>query len=306
MGWIMGEVRLSREEAAQLLQRGEAAAEAEDWALAASCYEEFLAEFPDTDFSAELWFDVALYHKFLRNWDKAYELGKKAAARAGAGEGEPAYWNLGIAATMVRDWPTAREAWTRFGITLAPGDGEIEDGFGFACVRLDPDGEAEVVWVRRICPTRGQVLSVPFGDRRFGEIVLHDGVPNGERTIADQTYPVFDELALWRPSDAATWRAQVTAPDEADMNALSEAFVAQDLALEPVDSLKFHCRCCSEGTIAADAEALVGTRDVLLAAPDEATATTVLTAWAEAGAGRAWHAIHAKADADEEDGAAAG
>src|SRR6478672_8515682 len=100
----MGEVRLSEEEAAALLARGEAAAEAEDWALAAACYEEFLAEFPDTEFSADLWFDVALYHKFLRNWDKAYELGKQAAARAGAGEQEPAYWNLGIAATMVRDW----------------------------------------------------------------------------------------------------------------------------------------------------------------------------------------------------------
>src|SRR5947208_3235374 len=83
-------------------------------------------------------------------------------------------------------------------------------------------GEAEVVWVLRICPTRGRVLSVPFTDRRFGEIVVHDGAPNGERVVDGQAFPVFDELSLWQPSDTATWRAEVTAPDEADMSALSE------------------------------------------------------------------------------------
>lgn len=296
MGWLMGEVRLSHEEAVALLERGEAAAEARDWAVAAACYEQFLAAFPDSEFSTELWFDVALYHKLLRNWDKAYELGKQAAARVGDGAGEPAYWNLGIAATMVRDWATAREAWTKFGITLAPGEGEIEDGFGVACVRLDPDGEAEVVWVQRICPTRGRVLSVPFTDRRFGEIVVHDGVPNGERRVGEHDYPVFDELALWQPSETATWRAQVTAPEEVDMRALSEAFSDRDLAMEPVDSLTFHCKCCSEGPIEAERTVVTGARDVLLAAPDEDTARDVLDAWANAGAGRAWHAIHAKAE----------
>jgi tetratricopeptide (TPR) repeat protein len=292
----MGETRLSREEAVALLERGEAAAEAHDWALAAACYEEFLADYPDSEFSPELWFDAALYHKFLRNWDKAYELGKQAAARAGDGEGEPAYWNLGIAATMLRDWATARRAWAKFGIALAPGEGEIRDGFGMACVRLDPEGDAEVVWVLRICPTRGRVLSVPFTDRRFGEIVVHDGAPNGERLVDGQAFPVFDELALWQASDTATWRAQVTAPEEADMRALSEAFTERDLAMEPVDSLKFHCECCSEGSIDVERTAISGARDVLLAAPDEATARNVLDTWAAAGAGRAWHAIHAKAE----------
>jgi tetratricopeptide (TPR) repeat protein len=292
----MGEARLTRQEVAALLERGEAAAEAQDWALAAACYEEFLAEHPDSRYSPVLWFDAALYHKFLRNWDKAYELGKQAAARAGDGEGDPVYWNLGIAATMLRDWPTAREAWSKFGIALGPGSGEIQDDFGVACVRLDPDGAAEVVWVHRICPTRGRVLSVPFTDRRFGEIVVHDGAPIGERRVGEDAFPVFDELALWRSSDTATWRAQVTAPGEADMDALSEAFAARELAMEPADSLKFHCKCCSEGSIATNRTVLTGARDVLLAAPDEVTARSVLDAWAAGGAGRAWHAIHAKAE----------
>ncbi|MFD0634235.1 hypothetical protein ACFQ9X_24475 [Catenulispora yoronensis] len=185
-----------------------------------------------------------------------------------------------------------------FGITLAPGEGEIQDGFGMACVRLDPEGDAEVVWVRRICPTRGRVLSVPFTDRRFGEIVVHDGAPNGERHVGEHSYPVFDELALWQPSDTPTWRAQLTAPDEADMRALSDAFSDHDLAMEPVDSLKFHCKCCSEGSLETDTTVLTGLRDVLLAAPDEAAAREILDTWADDGPQRAWHAIHAKAETE--------
>ena len=209
----MSRVQLSGAEAMELLQRGEDAAEVQDWPVVAACYEEFLTAFPDTPISAELWFDAALANKFLRNWPKAYELGRQAALRAGEPEGNPAWWNLGIAATMVGDWGTAREAWTNYGVPLHPGEGEIEDGFGTALVRLDPDGDAEVVWVRRICPTRARVLSVPYGERRFGEIVVHDGAPTGERRVDGHTFAVFDELALWQASTTSTWRAQVTAPD---------------------------------------------------------------------------------------------
>jgi hypothetical protein len=291
----MSRVQLSGAEAMELLQRGEDAAEVQDWPVVAVCYEEFLTAFPDTPISAELWFDAALANKFLRNWPKAYELGRQAALRAGAPEGNPAWWNLGIAATMVGDWGTAREAWTNYGVPLGPGEGEIEDGFGTALVRLDPDGDAEVVWVRRICPTRARVLSVPYGERRFGEIVVHDGAPTGERRVEAHTFAVFDELALWQGSTTPTWRAQLTAPAPEDMTALADAFDVRGLAMEPVDSVTFHCVCCSHGSLAVDDTVLAGARDVLLAAPDEQTATGVLTEWAVAGVGRAWHAIHAKA-----------
>jgi tetratricopeptide (TPR) repeat protein len=321
----MSGVQLSGAEAMELLKRGEDAAQIEDWVVVAACYEEFLGTFPDTPISAELWFDAALANKFLRNWPKAYELSRQAVLRAGEPAGNPAWWNLGIAATMVGDWATAREAWTRYGVRLAPGEGEIEDGFGTALVRLgradrvaagraaladseadaadaadatDATDSAEVVWVRRICPTRARVLSVPYGDRRFGEIVVHDGAPTGERRLGDHTYPVFDELALWQPSELATWRAQVTAPAPEDMTALTDAFHDQGLAMEPVDSLRQHCADCGHGSIYTHDThdtVLTGARDVLMAAPDEQTATTILQAWAVAGPGRAWHAIHAGA-----------
>ena len=175
---------MRKSEARELLKQARTAWEAEDWLRSAELYEQVLAHFPDEKPSAVWWYDAALAHKFLRNWQKAYELGREAAARSPRGEGDPAYWNLGIAATIQRDWVTARDAWTGFGIELPEGEGEIEGRFGNACVRLDTGGQREVVWIERLCPTRGRVVNVPVtGGRRYGEIVVHDGVPNGERIV---------------------------------------------------------------------------------------------------------------------------
>jgi hypothetical protein len=97
---------------------------------------------------------------------------ERAAALGGA-EGDPAWWNLGIAATALRRWDAARDAWRRFGIQVPDGTGELQMDLGPAPVRLDPDGRAEVVWGRRVDPARIVVINVPtpesghrWGDRR--------------------------------------------------------------------------------------------------------------------------------------------
>jgi tetratricopeptide (TPR) repeat protein len=275
-------------------ERARAAWEAEDWAASGALYEELLAACPDEPDSPAWWFDAALAYKFLRNWDKAYELGRQAAARAPRGEGDPAFWNLGIAATVLGDWATARDAWTGYGINgIPPGDGPIEADYGVACIRIDTGKGQEVVWARRICPARARILSVQYGDRRYGEIILHDGAPNGRRVSGGRDHPVFDELMLWAASDLPTWRASVVSPGEDDMEALTNGFDAAGFALEPVKGITFNCKCCSEGTIEVDGAVHTGSQDVLFAAPDEQTASRLLDAWS---AGRvetrSWRDIH--------------
>jgi hypothetical protein len=281
-----------KSEARQLIEQAYAAWDAEEWQRAADLYEQVLAHYPDETSSAEWWYDAALGHKFLRNWEKAYELGVQAAARAPRGEGDPAYWNLGIAATIRRDWATARDAWAGFGIELPAGEGEIEGGFGHACVRLDTGGEREVVWIERLCPTRGRVVNVPVsGGRRYGEIVLHDGEPNGERVIDGSTYPVFDELLLFEPSDLPTLQVTVTAGDPADLEALVDLFTDHAFGAEPASSVVFHCSCCSEGTIHKERSVHAGAQRVCLAAP-ESEARRLLDQWAgEAAIGRGWSGL---------------
>ncbi|MFD8303935.1 tetratricopeptide repeat protein [Streptomyces sp. NPDC059690] len=285
---------MHKAEARRLIDEAREAWEAEEWLRAADLYERVLEHFPDEGPSPVWWYDAALAHKFLRNWEKAYELGREAAARAPRGEGDPAYWNLGIAATIRRDWATAREAWTGFGIDLPDGDGEIMGSFGHACVRLDTDGRREVVWIERLCPTRGRVVNVPVTEgRRYGEIVVHDGEPKGERILDGVTFPVFDELLLFEASELPTLEVTVAAGEADDLRALLELFGDHGYGAEPASSVRMLCACCSEGTHQQDRSVPAGAQTVSLAAPEE-DARQLLARWAQgATAGRSWSGLSA-------------
>ncbi|MET8358627.1 tetratricopeptide repeat protein [Micromonospora sp. NPDC005171] len=258
---------MTREESRELLKAAYAAWEAEDWSLAGELLERLVRQHPDHSAAGVWWFDAALAYKFLNNWAKAYELGREAAARADRDAQEPAFWNLGIAATIMEDWATARDAWRGFGLTVPDGEGEIVADFGVAPIRL---GNGEVVWARRLCPTRARVLNVPTPEsgRRFGEVVVHDGAPNGEREVAGQTYPVFDELLLFRASTLPTTTVHVMAETPEDVRALAAFFDEHGYAAEPASGTRVLCSCCSEGSVSQDANHQVGGgQQVNLAAP---------------------------------------
>lgn len=277
-----------KDEGRELLGRAHAAWEAEEWQLAADRYEELLGGFPDTPSSAVWWYDAALAHKFLRNWDKAFSLGREAAARAPRGEGDPGFWNLGIAATVLREWAAARDAWTGFGITMPEGEGEIVGRFGMCCVRLDTDGEREVVWAARLCPTRARIVSVPVTPgRRFGEVVLHDGEPKGKRIVDEREHSVFDEILLFEPSDLPTHTLTVSAGAASDIDELEAAFADRGYGAEPASGFQLLCACCSEGSTTQTRSVHAGTQRVSVAAPPDEIPGT-LDAWAAAGPERSW------------------
>ncbi len=135
---------------------------------------------------------------------------------------------------------------------------------GSAAVRLSPEGEAEVVWGRRFDPARVEVLSIPLpsSGRRWGEVVLHDGVPHGERTTAaGHAYPVFDEIELWAPSRCPPGWSPGAATEE-DRDALEQlaadtGFAAEDWS----SSVRLLCRMCpSRGCRPTRATVSISTR----------------------------------------------
>jgi hypothetical protein len=197
------------------------------------------------------WFDLGLIHKWRREWAECLACNRKAIELDPWDEQDPAYWNAGIAATALEDWPTARWAWRGYGVPTADGDGPIEEDFGPGVVRL-PVGET--VWGTRIDPARMALFSIPLPDSgfRYGDIVLHDGEPRGSRVAGGREYSVFDAISRWRPSPVPTVQVVVNAPGRA----LERLMASFESSLIPAEnwttSMTLHCKACSHGRVDYD------------------------------------------------------
>jgi ribosomal protein S27AE len=264
-----------------------------DRAAAAALYREAVELDPGL---GEAWFDLGLVHKWSGEWEEAFDCNLRAAELIGERRDEPAWWNLGIAATALHRWDVARRAWRNYGVDIPDGVGPIEADLGHGPVRLNPDGDAEVVWGQRIDPARMRLTSIPFpaSGHRWADVVLHDGAPNGYRTVDGQEWPVFDELLRWAPSDVPTVEAAVSADSDDDLDELIAMVVGAGHAAEDwTRNVRTLCRRCSEGSVHAEhaEEALASGREhwVGIAAP-LAAATAVVSEW-ERVPGRRCHSI---------------
>lgn len=237
----------SKETAQDLLDLGRALSEEgrEDEAIAK--YKEALALDPTR---SALYYNIGLIYKYRNEWEESFAWNSKAYALDP--EDEAARWNLAIAATALRDWATARRAWADNGIAFDDtGKGPIDDDFGRTPVRLNPDGDGEVVWAERIDPVRARIYNIPYPESgfRYGDVVLHDGAPVGTRTSGGREYSVFNVLELFEASPLSTFCLDFEAQSEEVAHALFQAFNDAGLNLEDwTSSVQILCKQCSEGS----------------------------------------------------------
>ncbi len=226
-------------------------------------------------------YDLALEAKYKGQWAESLR-GNERAQEQRPGD-EATLWNLAIAATALREWDRARTAWRALGIPVLEDEGEVRTPETKACVRLDPGGSGEVVWGTRIDPARIRVENVPFASsgRRFGDVILNDGAPEGYRTWNGEEYPVFDELEVWEPSTYSTFHASLVVPNETAMERLETLCRDHQLWVEDWGTVRNLCAQCSRGRPSEHvcAEDAGAERRIGFAAQSQQILREVLSTW---------------------------
>jgi len=230
-------------------------------------------------------YNLGLLFKNGRRWEQALDCNLRATKLDPKNAG--AWWNLGIAATALGRWDVARSAWRGFGIGVPEGDGPVDLPCGCCPIRINPDGDAEVVWADRIDPARARLVSIPFPEskHRWKDVVLNDGAPTGYRKHDGKEIPVFNELALLESSEFGTYVARVLMPpDGSGAEKLGETAAKLDGCAEDWStSVRLVCKACSEGRPhkAHDAEAapVEGAHLIGIAARDRDHAASILAGW---------------------------
>ena len=194
------------------------------------------------------WYNLGLLSKYQGRWRESLEFNQRAAELNESDQG--VWWNLAIAATALGEWSAARRAWRQCGIELPDGDGPPDGDFGPVPLRLDPNGQGEVVWGRRIDPARARLVSIPLPTSpfRWGDVVLHDGAPQGFRKFRGRDIPVFNVLQGLVRSEHETFVVELGTADSETIDALSQVAHELEGAAEDWGSTtNILCRECSFG-----------------------------------------------------------
>jgi hypothetical protein len=264
--------------AVEFNERGLALREAGDVAGAEAAYRAAMLAAPD--WAAPV-YNLGLLYKYERRWQESLDFNRQAANLQP--DDEASWWNLGIAATALSKWPEARRAWTACGIDVPPGEGPPEFAWGRTPVRLNPDGDGEVVWARRLDPARAQILNIPLPTSgfRWGDVVLNDGAVEGERVVNGRTYPVFNVLERWQLSSFRTFIIELVTANGEALAALEQCAEDRGGAAEDWGTCtSILCRDCSYGRPHEHAETSNPAHPHCgLAARDHEHADEIITAW---------------------------
>jgi tetratricopeptide (TPR) repeat protein len=198
-------------------------------------------------------YNVGLIYKYRREWAESLRYNRLAAQLRP--DHDATNWNTGIAATALREWRVARDAWRRAGIEMDEGDEPIVGRFGFTPVRLngfeETDSQVEVVWAHRLSPVTARISNIPTPEAcfRYGDVVLHDGAGTGTRLYAPgDERSVFNVFELFEPSQHVTLDSMLNVPDVDALKALHSACEAVGVEIEDwTGNMQALCKACSEG-----------------------------------------------------------
>ncbi len=143
---------------------------------------------------------------------------------------------LGIAATALGEWETARYAWNQLGFHFKSSAEALHLDLGILPIRLNPSTQPEIVAARRIDPVRCVIESIPqpSSGRRYKDLILVENKPNptGIFYLQNKKLPIHDELQLLKSSNWLTYSVLLHTSSQADVDTLANLCLSANLGFD--------------------------------------------------------------------------
>ena len=130
---------------------------------------------------------------------------------------------LGLAATALGEWETARYAWNQLGYHFKKSREALDLDLGIVPVRLNPQTQPEIVAARRIDPVRAIVESIPqpSSGRRYKDLILIENRPAGNLFHQNKKRAVHDEVQVLKLSPWHTFATLLHTNAQRDVDILA-------------------------------------------------------------------------------------
>jgi len=205
-------------------------------------------------------YDYGLFLKTRGRFEEGVRANQRAMELGGAPE--PVVWNLGICATGAGQGALALQVWQRhLGVQAELGATGLPEGrFQPVKVRVaqrplsareqasDDPGAEESVWVERLSPCHGVLVSAPLADVgvEFGDVLLFDGAPITHHEVDGLQVPVFPHLATLRPGGWHVFHFAGTQRERGELSGLSAALPGGSTVYSHTESVEIVCPECWE------------------------------------------------------------
>lgn len=207
------------------------------------------------------WYRFGLFLKTRGRFAEGVTANQRAAELAGE-DNDATIWNLGICATGAGQGKLALDLWrTKLGAKLELGRNGLPTGtWHHVKVRLaerplatrtakdDSPGEEETVWVERLSPCHGRVISPTARELAadYGDLVLFDGAPVVTQQIEGKAVPVFPHLVTLEQGGWQIFRFAALGLGADGVAAINERLGDVAYLYSHTDSVFYLCRECAD------------------------------------------------------------
>lgn len=168
---------------------------------------------------------LSLIYRARKEWKPTFHYSQKTVEYNA--QNREAWWNLGLAATVLQRWEIAQRAWSvlELGNVVKP---------ELLPIQIVHRGFKEVVWARQIDLVRVRIESIPhpFSRRRYGEVIMHDRYSIGKLIVKNKRIDIYREVQALERSFFDTYSVLLHTDKRSDIDVLDKLCLEAELGFD--------------------------------------------------------------------------